>query len=89
MENGGIEEKGKLKGSLRDKYFWKIGVAEAIRMMITVAVVTHVMPYLSSIGMSRFSAAFVAMSIPLLSIIGRFGLDWLSDIFDKNSQFPS
>jgi MFS family permease len=52
-------------------------------MMITMAVITHVMPYLSSIGMSRPSSAFLATSIPLLSIIGRFGFGWLSDIFDK------
>ncbi len=33
--------------------------------------------------MSRANAAFVATSIPLFSIIGRFGFGWLGDIFDK------
>lgn len=69
--------------ALRDRNFWKIGFAEAIRMMITASVIVHVMPYLSSIGMSRSRAAFLATSIPLLSIVGRFGLGWLSDIFEK------
>jgi MFS family permease len=79
----GMEGEGNFKEALKDRNFWKIGIADAIRMMITMAVVTHVMPYLSSIGMSRASATFVATSIPLVSIIGRFGFGWLSDIFDK------
>ena len=68
---------------LKSRNFWMIGVTEAIRMMIGMTVVTHVMPYLSSIGISRSSSAFVATSLPLVSIIGRFGFGWLSDIFDK------
>ncbi|UCG63846.1 MAG: MFS transporter, partial [Deltaproteobacteria bacterium] len=32
---------------------------------------------------SRSGAAVVATSIPLLSILGRFGFGWLGDIFDK------
>jgi len=76
-------EEGNFKEALKSGNFWKIGVAETTRMMITMAVITHVMPYLSSIGMSRASAAFVATSIPLFSVIGRFGFGWLGDIFDK------
>jgi sugar phosphate permease len=76
-------EEGGFREALKNKNLWKIGVAEAIRLMITMAVVTHMMPYLSSIGMSRAHAAFVAMSISLVSIIGRFGFGWISDIFDK------
>jgi sugar phosphate permease len=83
--HGGREREGKsnVKEALKSRNFWKIAVAEAIRMMISMAVVTHVMPYLNSIGMARSRAAFVATSIPLLSIVGRFGFGWLSDIFDK------
>jgi sugar phosphate permease len=77
------EEGGKFREVLKSGNLWKIGVAEAIRHMITMAIITHVMPYLSSIGMSRASAAFVATSIPLFSIIGRFGFGWVGDIFDK------
>jgi len=76
-------EEGTFKEALKSGNFWKIGLAEATRMMITMAVIIHIMPYLSSIGMSRSNAAFVATSIPLLSVIGRFGFGWLGDIFDK------
>jgi MFS family permease len=76
-------EGGDFREALKDRNFWKIALGDAIRMMITAAIITHVMPYLSSIGVSRSRAALVATSIPLLSIIGRFGFGWLSDIFDK------
>ncbi|GAI13917.1 unnamed protein product, partial [marine sediment metagenome] len=52
-------------------------------MMIAMAVITHVMPYLGSLNIPRSRAALVATSIPLLSIIGRLGFGWLGDIFDK------
>jgi MFS family permease len=74
---------GSFKDALKSENLWKIGVAEVIRHMIAMAIITHVMPYLSSIGMSRAASAFVATSIPLFSIIGRFGFGWLSDIYDK------
>jgi len=41
------------------------------------------MPYLSSIGIPRASAALVAAAVPLVSLTGRFGFGWLGDIFDK------
>jgi sugar phosphate permease len=82
-EGPNLEEDVNFKEALKSRNFWTIGVAETIRMMTTMAVVTHVMPYLSSIGMSRSRAVFLATSIPLLSIIGRFGFGWLSDILDK------
>jgi MFS family permease len=52
-------------------------------MMVLSAVVMHVMPYLSSVGIARSTAGFIAAGIPLFSIIGRFGLGWLGDILDK------
>jgi len=71
------------KEALRKRNFWHLSIAEAVRMMIAMAVITHVMPYLGSLNISRSKAALVATSIPLLSIIGRLGFGWLGDIFDK------
>jgi len=71
------------KEAVQTGNFWTIGIADAIRVMITAAVFTHIMPYLSSIGMSRSSAALVTTSVPLISIIGRFAFGWWGDIFDK------
>jgi MFS family permease len=72
-----------VKEALKDKSFWYLNIAETIRFMALAAVVTHVMPYLSSVGISRASAGLVAGAIPLFSIIGRFGLGWLGDILNK------
>jgi sugar phosphate permease len=71
------------KKVLKNRAFWQISLAEAIRMMAITAVVTHVMPYLRSEGIPRSSAGLVATFIPLLSIIGRLGFGWLGDVFDK------
>jgi len=71
------------KEALRDRRFWHLSIAKALRMMIAMTVITHVMPYLSSLDISRSKSAFVATAIPLLSIIGRLGFGWLGDIFDK------
>lgn len=73
----------RLGEALKDKSFIYINIAEAIRMMTTMAVATHVMPYLSSMGISRISAGLVAAAIPLFSIAGRFTFGWLADVLDK------
>jgi len=68
---------------IKGRTLWFISLAEAIRWIILTAVVVHIMPYLTSIGISRANAALVAAAIPLVSLIGRFGFGWLGDTFDK------
>jgi MFS family permease len=79
------EEKGEIefKTAVRTRSYIFVNLAEVIRMMTLSAVVTHIMPYLSSIGMSRASASLAAAGIPLVSILGRFGFGWLGDLFEK------
>ena len=72
-----------LRKAIRGRNFWILGIAETSRIMIIMAIMTHVMPYLSSLGIPRSSAALVATSIPVLSVTGRFGFGWMADIFDK------
>ena len=78
-QDGGVG----LKEAFKSRSFWHLSVAEALRRMITMAVITHVMPYLSSLGMVRSMVVLIATFIPLLSIIGRLGFGWLGDAFDK------
>ena len=68
---------------IRGRTLWFISLAETIRWIILTAVVIHIMPYLSSIGVPRASAALVAAAVPMVSLIGRFGFGWLGDMFDK------
>jgi MFS family permease len=69
--------------ALRSKAFIYLAVGEMIRMMATTAVLTHIMPSLSLAAIPRTTAGFIASAIPILSIVGRFGVGWLADILDK------
>jgi len=69
----------KMRHALQSSTFWLIALAFAYLMMVVGAIATHVMPYLSSIGITRSTAALVATAIPLMSISGRLGLGWLGD----------
>ncbi|MFC2020357.1 MFS transporter [Chloroflexota bacterium] len=73
----------KAKQALKSSTFWQISLSYMFHTMFVNAVVTHVMPYLSSIGIVRSVSSLVATSIPLTSIIGRLGLGWLGDQFNK------
>jgi OFA family oxalate/formate antiporter-like MFS transporter len=72
-----------LRQALTMRSFLYLTIVELVRMMALMAVFTHVMPYLASVGMPRPTAGLVAGAIPLIGIIGRFGLGWLGDVFDK------
>jgi len=81
-----IQSKGPeigLRQALRMKSFWYLTAIELIRMMTVVAVITHIMPYLSSLAISRSTGGLIAGAIPIFSIIGRFGFGWLGDATDK------
>jgi len=67
----------------KDPSFWYLNLAEAIRMMVVVSIVTHVMPYLESLGIPRSTAGLAAGGLAVFSIIGRIGFGYLGDLFDK------
>jgi len=71
--------------AVKHRSFLYLCFVETIRMMVLFGVVTHVMPYLGSIGIARTTAGFITAAIPLLSILGRFGFGWLSDFFEKRN----
>ena len=73
----------KTKQAIRSSVFWIIGLAFMYTLVVTNAMAYHVMPYLSSIGLSRSMSSLVATAIPLMSIGGRFGLGWLGDKLDR------
>jgi MFS family permease len=74
---------GGFREILKNRSFLYLNLVEAIRMMVVSAVITHVMPYLSSMAISRTTAGFIAAAIPLSSIIGRIGFGWAADLFEK------
>jgi MFS transporter, OFA family, oxalate/formate antiporter len=71
------------KEVLKQRVFLYLTIVELIRQTICQAVITHIMPYLSSIGIPRAIAGILAAAIPLFSIAGRLGFGWLGDVYDK------
>lgn len=67
---------------LRYPPFLLINLAEMFRFLVLTSVVVHIMPFLSQMGMPRGRAGFMAASIPLISIGGRFLFGWLGDRYD-------
>ena len=77
------EAEVRVKPALKSGAFWRLALSRMYHMMVVAAVITHVMPYLSSIGLSRSRASLVATLIPLMSVFGRLGFGWLGDKFSK------
>lgn len=72
-----------VRQALKSRAFWHISLGMMCHMLVITAVVTHVMPYLSSIGIARSSSSLVASAVPLTSILGRLSFGWLGDRFNK------
>ncbi len=69
--------------AISSRAFWHIALGAMYQAFAVNAVVTHIMPYLSSIGISRVVSSFMASATPVTSIIGRLGFGWLGDRYDK------
>ncbi len=75
--------KFKVTQAIKTGTFWKIAISLFCHMAIVSAIATHVMPYLSSVGVARSTSALVAAAIPLVSVAGRIGLGQLGDKVEK------
>jgi len=78
-----IEVNVKVRDVLKSSTFWRIALAFTYQGLAVSSTITHVMPYLSSIGLTRASSSLVATAVPLTSIGGRVGLGWLGDKLDR------
>ena len=70
------------KKALRSSAFWHTALASMCHSFVVGAVVTHVMPFLSSISIIRSTASLVALTLPVVSICGRLGIGWIGDKLD-------
>jgi len=71
------------KEALASGTFWIIAIAFLCQVLPVSAVMTHIMPYLSTIGIERSSSSLIASAIPLLTVFGRVGFGWFGDRVDK------
>ncbi|MFC2025546.1 MFS transporter, partial [Chloroflexota bacterium] len=73
--------------AIRNRAFWHIALAAMCNRFTVHAVITHVMPYLSSIGIIRSVSSLVALALPMASICGRLGAGWLGDKIGRRQVF--
>jgi sugar phosphate permease len=67
-----------VKQALRSRVFWQLGFSMMCQGFVVGAVVTHIMPYLSSLEISRTTSSIVAFIIPSASVAGRLSSGWLA-----------
>ena len=83
-----IEEKGlSVKKVLKTRNLWLLFLAIAFSGMAGIAVIVYLIPYLTSLGISREVASLTVIVLTSASIIGRLGFGWIGDIFDKRYGF--
>jgi OFA family oxalate/formate antiporter-like MFS transporter len=73
----------RLVEAIRHRAFLFIVLCEGIRMMVSGAVMNHIMPYLNVMHVPRSTAGLIAGGLSIFSILGRFGFGWLADSVDK------
>jgi sugar phosphate permease len=72
------------QSAVRDRAFILLCVVEVFRLGVTTSVITHIMPYLATMGFDRATAGMITATIPLISVMGRFAVGWLSDSVPKH-----
>ncbi|MBA7711648.1 putative MFS-type transporter YhjX [subsurface metagenome] len=72
-----------VKEALRTPAFWLLSTAFMLHRAGIMAVLTHVMPYLTSSGIGRATASMIVMFISIAALVARLPYGWLADIFNK------
>jgi len=72
-----------VRQALKSRAFWALALSFTAHILVVTSIITHVMPYLSSIGVARTTASVIATAIPLTSIAGRITFGWISDRFNR------
>ncbi len=73
--------------ALKTSAFWGLAFAFAFRGMVTNAVQVHIAALMQDIGMSPLAAAGVLSALSAVSVVGRFGMGWLGDIFERRRVY--
>ncbi len=75
--------------ALRDRAFWHVSLSSMCHSFVVGAVVTHIMPYLGSVGIDRSASSLVALFLPLSSIVGRLTSPTLTNKFGNRAVYTS
>ena len=77
----------KVREVIKTRAFWHFGIASFCQVAAASAVIIHMMPYLTSLGIERATASMIAMFVSLVSIPTRLVYGWLADIFTRKYVF--
>jgi MFS family permease len=69
--------------ALRSPTYLLLIAALSLEFLVLLAVVVHVVPYLSSVNLAESRGVWIATFLPILSIGGRLGFGWIGDKFIK------
>jgi len=75
--------------ALRGRTFWQLGISSMCHAFVVGAVVTHIMPYLSSLDISRSTSSVVAFILPAVSVVGRLSSGWLGVRYGSRRVFAA
>ena len=78
-----VEAEIKVTQALKTRAFWFIAIGCMCHIMCMNAILAHIMPYLSTVNISRNVSSLVASFIPIISILGRVSFGMLGDRFDR------
>lgn len=70
------------KQALKTSAFWLIALSMGFQYVGVFAVIVHLIPFLTGIGLSTQSAALVMTVTIVISLAGRFCFGWLADAHD-------
>ena len=77
------------KQALRSRTFWQLGISSMCHAFVVGAIVTHMMPYLSSLGIIRSTSSVIAFILPAASITGRLSSGWLALRYGSRRVFTA
>jgi len=72
-----------VKQALKSRAFWHMAVGLMFQFVALNAVIVHIMPYLSSIGIARSTSSLAVSAITVTSVCGRLSFGVLGDRVDK------
>lgn len=73
-----------VRQALRSSAFWRMALAVGLGNLGAVAIIVHQVPFFtSSVGLSQGAAAASVTAMLMVSIGGRFGFGYMSDLVDK------
>ena len=72
-----------IKQALKSSPFWLISFAFMGHVFAPIALLVHIMPYLSTIGIDRTTSSFVASILPMSNVFGRLLFGWSGDKLNK------